>query len=66
MSGSSGKCESVSGEKMECGICCRVYDPAIGDPAVADPSERPFFRSAGGIALSELRCAAIQVHEAGR
>lgn len=68
MSGSdcSGKYEAVSGENMECGICCHVYDPAIGDPASQIPPRGPFRRSAGRTALSALRCAAIEVHEAGR
>lgn len=37
-----GKRETVSGDRMECGICWHVYDPADGDPVWQIPSGTPF------------------------
>ncbi|WP_085034830.1 rubredoxin [Ensifer aridi] len=37
-----GKRAVISGEKMECGICCHVYDPAAGDPVSQIPQSTPF------------------------
>ncbi|WP_018240262.1 rubredoxin [Ensifer sp. BR816] len=37
-----GKCETVSGDRMECGICWHVYDPAVGDLVSEIPPSTPF------------------------
>ncbi|MBP1885074.1 rubredoxin [Sinorhizobium mexicanum] len=37
-----GKCETVSGDRMECSICWRVYAPAAGDPVSQFPPSTPF------------------------
>lgn len=38
-----GKCDPASDDdKMECGICWHVYDPAQGDPVWQSPPGVPF------------------------
>ncbi len=39
---SFGPAETFIGERMECGVCWRVYDPAEGDPAWGIAPATPF------------------------
>jgi rubredoxin len=34
--------ETDAGDRMECGVCWRVYDPAEGDPVWQIPPGAPF------------------------
>ena len=52
--------------KMECGVCWHVYDPAARRRRLADSAWRILQRIACGLALSELRRAAGEIHEARR
>ena len=58
-------------DRMECGVCWRVYDPAEGDPVWQIPRRHAVRRTARGLALPELRRAARALpggstHESGR
>ena len=49
-------------DRMECGVCWLVYDPAEGDPVWQVAPGTPFRGAAGRVALPELRRAARAVH----
>jgi rubredoxin len=39
---SFGRTDSADGDRMECGVCWCVYDPAEGDPVWQIPPGTPF------------------------
>ncbi len=37
-----GQADGAAGDRMECGVCWSVYDPAEGDPVWQIPPGTPF------------------------